>query len=166
MTAATHPPYGVPKLGSVTQFAQAGRDVYGLYNIRLDEPSQGAFIWPRLTASFCDSHYGPSGGVQISISKREPYGIRYVSVGDKEAVLILNDEPDVDALGLWDIGDSLIDIIPDAIEHLADMYDEILDTIKEAVQQGFDYAVERLNTTAQRRTKQPIRRRAEDHQGD
>lgn len=153
MTTAAHPPYGVPELGNIAPAAQFGRDFHGLYNLRLEDPTTGSHIRPILTATFYEGLYGPAGGIEISIRRSEPYGVKCVRVGDKEVGFILNDEFDVDALGLWDLGDSLIDFIPQAIEHLADLYDEIVDTIRGALAQGMDYAVQRLNSTAQQRSK-------------
>jgi hypothetical protein len=143
MTETLHPPYGIPNLREIGEDIKDARDHQGLYNLHVTTADVDGRYRLNLTATFWDSHYGPKGGIDLALYWTKPPGVDtgdlMIRVGDKAAYFpgprgTLNEI----ALGLWDLGDSLIDFIPEAIRTLGTIHEEMTEAMNTALRQASD----------------------------
>lgn len=168
MNATPHPPYGIPELRRIGEGILRVRDQEGLFNMRVTDADKDGPPRINVAALFHDSCYGPAGGIEIAIYWKKDDDPRLsqwmIRVGDKEAPYsgpveegYFDRDLDVNALGLWDIGDSLIDIVPGAINMLGLIHQDLSASLEEVMIQASEYALDRLNADAQKKTKTTVK---------
>lgn len=163
MNAPVHPPYGIPELRRIGENILWVRDRDGVFNMHVTDADKDGPPRINVTATFHESLYGPPGGIELSIywkKGKDPYsGEWMIRVGDKETPYLgprdhdgIDEYLDVNALGLWDIGDDLIDFIPDAIRMLGLIHQDLSASLEEVMIQASEYALDRLNADAKKKT--------------
>lgn len=160
MNESLHPPYGLPDLDVIGREISWAKDFFGIYDIRVGSQEVDGRMALTLKAIFYHWQYGPNGGMELGIFWKEPidrwHSGWYVRAGDREAPFapgLHRDFLDVNALNLWNVGESLIDFIPAAIQELGELHVKLSDIMEETISGAHGYVVARLNAAAQRRVK-------------